>query len=489
MKPIKILLFTIFVFLLLAGAMWLTPDNGVKVASFTFHMPTFGEMFGNDKVVYTDVSEIIDKQFDIDSLDQMAKEAILEHDSAAEEVVRASYDSLVQTIYKIELTDEARQNLSRFFLHLDSAKLTRIMHYGDSQLEGDRITAFLRNRLQTKFGGTGPGLRPVVQPYDYLFSAVQENSPNWTRYPLYGNIDSTVQHNRYGVMEAFARFAPLTYDTIPFVESALYVAYFSIQKSNIAFLNAQQYKHMRLFYGNSKRPVEMQVFVHDTVYISDTLKANVDYAVYEATLPDSTDEISFRFYGSDSPDFYGIELADTVGIIMDNIALRGSSGTVFTKNDFEHSVKMYRDLDPSLIILQFGGNVIPYIKDQEAIDRYGRWFTSQLNRLKLSCPDAAFIVIGPSDMSTKIKDKYVTYDHLPMVVDVLRNAAFSTGCGFWDMYNAMGGYNSMPSWVNAEPELARPDYVHFSTKGARLISNMFYNALLLEYNNYTEATK
>jgi hypothetical protein len=452
-------------------------------------MPTFGEMFGNDKVVYTDVSEIIDKQFDIDSLDQMAKEAILEHDSAAEEVVRASYDSLVQTIYKIELTDEARQNLSRFFLHLDSAKLTRIMHYGDSQLEGDRITAFLRNRLQTKFGGTGPGLRPVVQPYDYLFSAVQENSPNWTRYPLYGNIDSTVQHNRYGVMEAFARFAPLTYDTIPFVESALYVAYFSIQKSNIAFLNAQQYKHMRLFYGNSKRPVEMQVFVHDTVYISDTLKANVDYAVYEATLPDSTDEISFRFYGSDSPDFYGIELADTVGIIMDNIALRGSSGTVFTKNDFEHSVKMYRDLDPSLIILQFGGNVIPYIKDQEAIDRYGRWFTSQLNRLKLSCPDAAFIVIGPSDMSTKIKDKYVTYDHLPMVVDVLRNAAFSTGCGFWDMYNAMGGYNSMPSWVNAEPELARPDYVHFSTKGARLISNMFYNALLLEYNNYKEATK
>ena len=132
---------------------------------------------------------------------------------------------------------------------------------------------------------------------------------------------------------------------------------------------------------------------------------------------------------------------------------------------------------------------MPYIKNQEAIDRYGRWFTSQINRLKLSCPDAAFIVIGPSDMSTKIKDKYVTYEHLPAVVEALRNAALSTGCGFWDMYNAMGGYNSMPSWVNAEPELARPDYVHFSTRGARLISNMFYNALLLEYNNYEEATK
>ena len=489
MRPFKTLLFTLAVFLLLAGAMWITPDDGVKIGSFTFYMPTFSEMFGAEKVEYTDVSDLIDMQFDIDSLSVLEKEAILENDTIAEEIARASYDSLVQSIYKLELTDEGRQNLSRFFHHLDSAKQTRIMHYGDSQLEGDRITAFVRNRLQTKFGGTGPGLRPVVQPYDYVFSAIQENSPNWTRYSLYGKIDSMVQHNRYGIMEAFARFAPLTYDTIPFVNSASYEAYFSIKKSNIAFVKTRQYKHMRLFYGNSKRPVEMQVFVRGSLIISDTLKANVDYAVYTTALPDSTDEISLRFYGLDSPDFYGIELADTIGIVMDNIAMRGSSGTVFTKSDFEHSVKMYRDLDPALIILQFGGNVIPYIKDKAAIDQYGRWFASQIRRLKLSCPKAAFIVIGPSDMSTKIKDKYITYEHLPGVVEVLRNAALSNGCGFWDMYTAMGGENSMPSWVNAEPELARPDYVHFSTRGARLISNMFYNALLVEYNNYKETTE
>ncbi len=489
MKPFKTLLFTLVVFLLLAGAMWVTPADGVKVGSFTFYMPTFKEMFGNDKVKYTDVSNIIDQQFDIDSLTTIEQEAISENDEMAVEIARASYDSLVQSIYKIELTDEGRQNLSRFFLHLDSAKTTRIMHYGDSQLEGDRITSFIRNKLQLKFGGTGPGLRPVVQPYDYLFSAVQDNSPNWTRYPLYGNIDSTVEHNRYGVMEAFARFAPLTGDTIPFVDSTKYKAEFSIKTSNIAFLRTREYKRMRLFYGNSKRPVAMQLFVHDSLIDTDTLKANVKYAVYSRLLPDSTNEVKLQFSGWDSPDFYGIELADTVGIVMDNVALRGSSGTIFTKNDFEHSTKMYRDLKPDLFILQFGGNVIPYIKDQKAVENYGRWFSSQINRLKLSCPNAAFIVIGPSDMSTKEKDKYVTYDLLPSVVEVLKNAALSTGSGFWDMYNAMGGYNSMPSWVNTDPELARPDYTHFSAKGARLISNMFYNALLLEYNNYKEATE
>ena len=150
---------------------------------------------------------------------------------------------------------------------------------------------------------------------------------------------------------------------------------------------------------------------------------------------------------------------------------------------------MYNDLQPNLFILQFGGNVMPYIKDQKAIDRYGRWFTSQINRIKQLCPEAAVLVIGPSDMSMKKKDKFVTYDFLPAVVEVLRQAALSTGSGYWDMYQAMGGYNSMPAWVNAEPELARPDYTHFSPRGARLVASMFYNALILEYNNYLKETK
>ena len=148
---------------------------------------------------------------------------------------------------------------------------------------------------------------------------------------------------------------------------------------------------------------------------------------------------------------------------------------------------MYRDLNPGLFILQFGGNVMPYIKDQKAIDNYGRWFANQIKRLKQSCPDAAVIVIGPSDMSTKDKDKYVTYDYLPAVVEALKQAALSTGSGYWDMYQAMGGYNSMPGWVNATPALAQPDYVHFSPRGSTLISNMFYNAFMLEYNNYLKS--
>ena len=482
------MLFTLGVFVLLAGAMWITPDDGVTVGAFTFHMPTLKEMLGKNDVEYADLSGIISQQFEIDSLVDFELETV-EGDTVLEVVHKADYDSLVQSINKLEMDEAGRENLGRFFYHLQHDSLTRIMHYGDSQIEGDRITSFVRNKLQVRFGGSGVGLRPALQPYDYVFSAKQENDGNWTRYPIYGKVDSTITHDRYGVMGAFSRYAPPVPDSVPFRDSVLYTAEMTVSQTDISFLKAREYDHMRLFYGNTRRPVETVVISRGDTVLTDTLKANIRYGTIECKLPDSTNSVTLKFSGFDGPDIYGIELASQKGIIVDNIALRGSSGTIFTKADYAHSLKMYRDLNPSLFILQFGGNVMPYIQDIAAIRRYGRWFESQIQRIHQLCPDAAIIVIGPSDMSTKVKDKFVTYDHLPDVVLTLKKVALDNGCVYWDMYKAMGGYNSMPSWVNADPELARPDYVHFSAKGARLIANMFYNALIYEYNNYLEGEK
>lgn len=488
MKPVKTLFFTLGVFLLLVVAMWLTPDDGVKLGSFTFHMPTMKEMLVKSEVEYADVSDIINQQFEIDSLVDFELDTT-EGDSIVEVVHKADYDSLVQSINKLEMDEAGRENLGRFFYHLQHDSLTRIMHYGDSQIEGDRITAFVRNKLQVRFGGSGVGLRPALQPYDYVFSARQVNSDNWRRFPIYGKVDSTITHDRYGVMGAFSRFAPPVPDSLPFQDSILYTADLTISQTDISFRLTREYDHLRLFYGNTRRPVQLSIIARGDTVSTDTLYSDLDYGTVECQLPDSTNSVTLQFSGYDSPDIYGIELASQKGIIMDNIALRGSSGTIFTKADFAHSMKMYNDLNPSLFILQFGGNVMPYIQDNAAIRRYGRLFASQIKRIQQLCPEAAIVVIGPSDMSTKVKDNYVTYDHLPDVVRTLKKISLDNGCAYWDMYKAMGGRNSMPSWVNADPALARPDYVHFSAKGARLIANMFYNALILEYNNYLEAEK
>ncbi|MCK5170635.1 MAG: hypothetical protein KAQ75_12215, partial [Bacteroidales bacterium] len=199
------------------------------------------------------------------------------------------------------------------------------------------------------------------------------------------------------------------------------------------------------------------------------------------------DEITISFKGDDSPDIYGIALDDHSGVAVDNIPLRGSSGTDFTKTDLAFLRSMYQKLNTKLIILQFGVNLVPHITSDYSY--YERQFYKQLKTLKGLRPDISIIVIGVSDMSRNNKGRFESYPNIENIREAQRNAAFKADCAFWDMYEAMGGKNSMPAWVNTSPALARTDFTHFTWKGSVVISKMFFEALMHDYNEYLKNIK
>ncbi len=145
---------------------------------------------------------------------------------------------------------------------------------------------------------------------------------------------------------------------------------------------------------------------------------------------------------------------------------------------------MYSDLDVKLLILQYGGNVLPNLKDAEEAAQYGRFFGAQIARFKKMIPGVSIIVIGPSDMSIKDGEHYVTRPYLEEVRDAMKTNALAQGAVFWDMYAAMGGRNSMVSWVEADPPLAATDYTHFSPQGAKKVAELFYTALINDFAAY-----
>jgi lysophospholipase L1-like esterase len=63
---------------------------------------------------------------------------------------------------------------------------------------------------------------------------------------------------------------------------------------------------------------------------------------------------------------------------------------------------------------------------------------------------------------------------------VQKEAALENACVFWDLFEAMGGNNSMPSWVLREEPLANKDFIHFNNKGAEFVGKMFLNSLFKE---------
>ena len=92
--------------------------------------------------------------------------------------------------------------------------------------------------------------------------------------------------------------------------------------------------------------------------------------------------------------------------MVDNFGLRGSSGTFFNQINFGQLKSFYDYLNTKLIILQFGGNSLPYIKTKEQADAFGTYLRAQINIIKKLAPQASILVIGPADMSVKIGTEY-----------------------------------------------------------------------------------
>lgn len=128
---------------------------------------------------------------------------------------------------------------------------------------------------------------------------------------------------------------------------------------------------------------------------------------------------------------------------------------------------------------------MPYIDSKERAERFAKGLGSQIRYLKSILPNASFVFIGPSDMSTKIDGEMTSYPYLVEVRDALKQVCFDNGVPYWDVYEVMGGYNSMPQWVEQDPPLAGHDYIHFTPRGAKKVAELFWKAIVTDYTQYT----
>lgn len=476
LKPFQVLLFTASVLLMLGAVMLIFPADGIGIGSITtLKFPQLQKFFFDEKPQYVDISNIISAA---DSSLNDADTLLIEEEKPGKQF--------------LQFPPEKKDALDNFFSKLESAtsqnKLVRILHIGDSQIEGDRISAFLRNKLQQKFGGNGPGLLSLLEIFPRS-TVVQQSSDNWKRYTNFGRVDAEVPHNKYGVMMSFSKFTPFITVRDSTGKRKVHQAWIKLKPSASAYASSKTFTRMRLFYGPSSDTLSLALLINDEPAAQLTEVPFKQFNVFEYNFNTTPGSVELLLETKTSPDFYAMELGTPYGVMLDNISLRGSSGTDFVKTDIGLWSRMMEELNTELLLLQFGGNAVPYIKDEEAAERYGNWFYTQLMYLKKAKPGLGIIVIGPSDMSYKEGENYVSYPLLPKVRDALKDATLKAGGAFWDMYNAMGGKNSMPSWVNAEPPLAAPDYTHFSPKGATYIAELFYDALIAAYNDYTKRKK
>jgi hypothetical protein len=189
-----------------------------------------------------------------------------------------------------------------------------------------------------------------------------------------------------------------------------------------------------------------------------------------------------RFQGN--AEIYGISADPDGGVQVDNVPLRGCSGTIFNRINKPLMADCMSMMDARLIILQFGGNYMPVVRNTKVIEQYQEQIETQLKYFQEVAPQARILFIGPSDMGKSVGGRIVTWPRLPELVDSLKATALRNGAAYWDLFRMMGGENSMGQWVKHNPPYAGPDYIHFTPAGAQKVGDALSNSLLTYYDYY-----
>ena len=164
--------------------------------------------------------------------------------------------------------------------------------------------------------------------------------------------------------------------------------------------------------------------------------------------------------------------------------MRGSSGRDLMSISRTSIRPFFERENVALVILQFGGNSTPYLTRDKLYD-FKESIKQLIRTFQQLEPQAKVLFIGPADMARNGEDgELESYPILPALNDSLRAAANEAGAAYWNMYAAMGGRGSIIRWVEANPQLAGEDYIHFTPLGAKKIAKLLYDTLHLYYRFY-----
>ena len=423
------------------------PEGGWHIGKWNLRWPTLAEALD---LTNEGVKELTSDSLlaETDTIGLIPADSVIQQDTLA---VKDSVAQKSQPIIpKVNVANtDSRAYMAAFYAALDSASTqpVRVVHYGDSQIEEDRITNVLRERWQKQYGGGGTGLLPLhqtiptrtIRQWLSINGVVQTAQKGPKRYLVYGLRSMRLaDSDDYGVMGQVA-----------VMDSTL------VEGSEDIVMNIE--------------PIDKKRKPHNYFNRVRLLTSSPDSLL---VLPDSTTHYQLHLQGKKN--VYGVSLETPTGVIVDNIPMRGCSGNIFTKIDSTQLSDFYRETNTRLIILQFGGNMIPQTENPSTISGYVRsTLRQQIRYIRACAPQASILFIGPSDMSTNIDGQMTTYPLVPYMDKLLKKMAAEEQIAYWSMYDAMGGKDSMVHWV--EVGLAGSDYVHFTRAGANNIGKKLYN--------------
>ncbi len=423
----------------------------------------------------------------------------------SDELLSATADTTAQKEPEPQIASELRP-LKGFWDQLALLKESpagslRIAYFGDSIIEGDLISGQLRQQLQQEYGGSGVGLVPIASIVSGFRQTIRHTfSRNWETLSF---MNRGAQKDPLGIIGY--TFIPRTYyyeervietQTKPEILDSLGNVLSPAQKGKsgkesrrISFKGpawveysgsqspggASEFRKIRLFYSHASPNSRVQVSYNGEDFTTFKLLPSDSLLVLNLSPAAPVTKIRLQFDPNDPIHLYGVSFDEPAGIHVDNLSVRGFSGMYFNAIPADILSAFQGQLGYDLIILQYGENV-----SSSATTDYGfykRGMLATVRHLQSALPGVPILIVSAHDRSIKVNGSFQTSPDIPLLVNTQGEIASESGCAFWNLFEAMGGQNSMPGFVNASPPLAGKDYTHFTRAGANKIAGMLHKLI------------
>ena len=343
---------------------------------------------------------------------------------------------------------------------LNARRPVRIAFLGDSFVEGDILTADLREQLQTAFGerpGGGAGFAPMASPLTAFRRTIKTQSKGWTTYNIMQRkaAPARLRENFYvsGWVSQPAAGASTRWESTDYRNRLD-----SCSSARVFFL--------------SPRDSRVEVTLNDTLRRAFDITGDAAVRQIEVSAP-HVRSLAFKVLsGTEGFIGYGA-IFEGGGVVVDNYSVRSNNGQAMFWTNPSVNARINALTGYDLVILQYGLNIM-----QSGVKSYTN-YAAQIEKMVAfvrSCfPRAAVLVLGVSDRSTKTDAGFEPMDAIPYMLDVQRRAARNTGAAFWPTCDAMRAQGGMEQFV--KNGWAGKDYTHINYAGGRQVAYALVDAL------------
>lgn len=336
-----------------------------------------------------------------------------------------------------------------------SGAVTRVLHYGDSPVTADSITADVRSLLQERFGDAGHGFVLVAKPWAwYGHRGVEVRGKGWRISPASLSRARDGIHGLGGVSFEGGAGA-----------SSQFVLREDHARLEVQYLRQPEGGALTVRAGG-------QMIGH-----IDTAGPETEPGFQTLALPAGERDIELTVERGPVR-MFGVSFErDGPGVIYNSLGVNGGQVQMVVRY-FEKSqwTAALQHEQPDLVVVNYGTNESLYA------DYIERYYPGELRevirRIRSAVPQASLLVMSPMDRGERdAGGQIVTPATLPRLVEIQRHVADETGCAFFNTFQAMGGEGTMRRWYEGQPRLVSADFMHPLPAGARKVGVLLYQAL------------